>query len=201
MVIEELYKVEAVKPRIIFVEGLDIWIPDNFKMEVVSDVLQGLQETSERYNFALISTLGSPKKSKKDQYDSPRDAIYGSSVFARMTETIVKVSEDYETGGRKVLVLPRNEAPERFDMTIRNGRAVVAPGIVTDITPVAPETQEQAFHRWLTPEATWEQAEERFGIKRSTFFKWKARSPRTVESTPSWTSPRAEAWTIDVAET
>jgi len=31
-----------------------------------------------------------------------------------MTETIVKVTEDYETGARSVLVMPRQEASERL---------------------------------------------------------------------------------------
>jgi RecA/RadA recombinase len=182
-IIQELYKAEHFlhKPRVIFMEGLDIWIPDNHKMETVSDVLTGLQEVAERYNFALIATLGAPKKSKKDQYESPRDSIYGSSVFARMTETIVKVSEDYETGARSVMVMPRNEKAEKFNTVMRNGRLVETIPVRIDMEPA--QTQEQAFAEWLTPESTWEQAEERFGISRATFFRWSKRSLTNVGET------------------
>ena len=188
--LEELYLAEAVKPRVVFVEGLDIWIPENFKMDIVSDVIQSLQAVAQKYNFAVISTLGSPKRAKKDQYEAPRDAVYGSSVFARMTETIVKVTEDYETGARSVLVMPRQEASERFNMVMRDGRVVVVTGITTDITRTEHVSQEQAFQQWLRPDSTWEQAAERFGIKRSTFFKWKARSPRNFGGLVQSAEPR-----------
>ncbi len=177
-VLEELYLAEAVKPRVVFVEGLDIWIPENFKMDIVSDVIQSLQAVAQKYNFAVISTLGSPKRAKKDQYEAPRDAVYGSSVFARMTETIVKVTEDYETGERNVLVMPRQEASERFRMVMQDGRVVVRTGITTNITPTVHHTKRDAFLAWLTPESTWEQAQERFGISRRTFFNWKESAPK-----------------------
>ncbi len=133
---------------------------------------------AQKYNFAVISTLGSPKRAKKDQYEAPRDAVYGSSVFARMTETIVKVTEDYETGERNVLVMPRQEASERFRMVMQDGRVVVRTGITTNITPTVHHTKRDAFLAWLTPESTWEQAQERFGISRRTFFNWKESAPK-----------------------
>jgi AAA domain len=186
MLVEAEMKAGRGSPRIVFFEGLDIMIPDNFKMADVASVLEPAQGVAERYNFALICTMGSPKKSPKEQYSSPRDAIFGSSVFPRMTETIVKVTEDYTTGAREVIVLPRQEAQERFSMKFRDGKIVLG----LPVGPAGPNlSKQEEFNLWLTPGSTWEQAHERFGISRATFYGWRKSAEKNSPAEPAQASP------------
>ncbi len=85
-----------------FVEGLDLWITDPNKMEVVGPVIDGLQRIATRRNVAVLGTVGSPKQR-------------GSAALARKVETVVLLSlyeEENPNSVRRCTVLPRNGRAE-----------------------------------------------------------------------------------------
>ena len=49
-----------------FIEGLDLWITDPNKMEVVCPVIDGLQRIATQRDVAVLATVGSPKQRGKD---------------------------------------------------------------------------------------------------------------------------------------
>ena len=51
-----------------FIEGLDLWIPDMNKMNVVAPIVDSLQRIATRYNVAVLATVGAPKQKGKDRY-------------------------------------------------------------------------------------------------------------------------------------
>ena len=72
-----------------FIEGLDLWIKDPNKMEVVGPVIDGLQRIATRRNVSVLGTVGSPKQRGKDNKYSGRDSLFGSAALARKVETVV----------------------------------------------------------------------------------------------------------------
>jgi hypothetical protein len=92
-----------------FIEGLDLWIPDMNKMNVVAPVVDSLQRIATRSNVALIATVGAPKQKGKDRYFG-RDALFGSAALARKVETVVLMglhNEEDPNSVRRCWVLPR----------------------------------------------------------------------------------------------
>ncbi len=99
-------------------EGLDLWIPKQNEMSVVAPILDGLQRLATRRNVAVIATMGAPKQKPKDRYFG-RDALFGSSAFARKVETVVTITlSDADDGGsaRRYTVFPRNGKVEEMYM-------------------------------------------------------------------------------------
>lgn len=97
-----------------FIEGLDLWIRDMNKMEVVSPIIDGLQRIATRRDIAVIGTVGAPKQKGKDRYYG-RDSLFGSSSLARKVETVVLMElHDQEDSNsvRRCTVLPRNGRAE-----------------------------------------------------------------------------------------
>src|SRR5262249_43359910 len=72
--------------RVWFIEGLDLWIPQMHKMEVVAPVVDSLQRVAKRYAVCVLATVGMPKMRGDDRYHG-RDALFGSSALARKVET------------------------------------------------------------------------------------------------------------------
>jgi hypothetical protein len=92
-----------------FIEGLDLWIPDMNKMNVVAPIVDSLQRIATRYNVAVLATVGAPKQKGKDRYFG-RDALFGSAALARKVETVVLMSlcnEEDPNSVRRCWVLPR----------------------------------------------------------------------------------------------
>jgi hypothetical protein len=92
-----------------FIEGLDLWIPDMNKMNVVAPVVDSLQRIATRRNVAVIATVGAPKQRGKDRYYG-RDALFGSSALARKVETVILMSlhnEEDPNSVRRCWILPR----------------------------------------------------------------------------------------------
>jgi hypothetical protein len=99
-----------------FIEGLDLWIPDSNKMQVVAPLIDSLQRVAIRNNVAVLGTVGSPKQKGKDKYHG-RDALFGSSSLARKVETVVLLelhNSDDPNSVRRCTVLPRNGRAERL---------------------------------------------------------------------------------------
>jgi hypothetical protein len=107
-----------------FIEGLDMWIPEMNRMDVVAPILDGLQRLATLHDVAVIATVGSPKQKGKDKYTG-RDALFGSAALARKAETIVTVGwtdDDDPNSVRKVVVMPRTGQSETLFFTWLNGR-------------------------------------------------------------------------------
>jgi hypothetical protein len=107
-----------------FIEGLDMWIPEMNKMEVVAPILDGLRRLATLHDVAVIATVGSPKQKGKEKYTG-RDALFGSAALARKAETIVTVGwtdDDDPNSVRKVVVMPRTGQSETLFFTWLNGR-------------------------------------------------------------------------------
>jgi hypothetical protein len=111
-----------------FIEGLDLWIPKQNEMSVVAPILDGLQRLATRRNIAIVASMGAPKQKPKDRYYG-RDALFGSSAFARKVETVVTITlSDADDGGstRRYTVFPRNGKVEELYMGwSTNGLVVV----------------------------------------------------------------------------
>jgi hypothetical protein len=106
------------------IEGLDLWIRDMNKMDVVAPVMDGLQRLATLHDVAVIATVGAPKQKGKEKY-AGRDALFGSAALARKAETIVTVGwtdEDDANSVRKVVVMPRTGQAETLFFTWVNGR-------------------------------------------------------------------------------
>jgi hypothetical protein len=107
-----------------FIEGLDLWIPDMNKMDVVAPIMDGLQRLATLHDVAVIATVGSPKQKGKEKYTG-RDALFGSAALARKAETIVTVGwtdDDDPNSVRKVVVMPRTGQSETLFFTWFDGR-------------------------------------------------------------------------------
>lgn len=99
-----------------FIEGLDLWIPDMNKMNIVAPVIDSLQRVASRRDIAIIATVGAPKQKGKDRYFG-RDALFGSSALARKVETVVLISlcdEENPNSVRKCWILPRAGPAEKL---------------------------------------------------------------------------------------
>ena len=48
-----------------FIEGLDLWIPDMNKMNVVAPIVDSLQRIATRHNVAVVATVGHPSRKAK----------------------------------------------------------------------------------------------------------------------------------------
>lgn len=156
-----------------FIEGLDLWIPKQNEMSVVAPILDGLQRLATRRNVAIVASMGAPKQKPKDKYFG-RDALFGSSAFARKVETVVTITlTDADNGdsARRYTVFPRNGRVEDLYMgwsanglvvvdkptekaddntaTGRMGRAVLAKLKPGDLVMYSPEFGPEAtFYRW-----------------------------------------------------
>jgi hypothetical protein len=98
-----------------FIEGLDLWIKDPNKMEVVGPVIDGLQRIATRRNVSVLGTVGSPKQRGKDNKYSGRDTLFGSAALARKVETVVLMqlhNDEDPNSVRRCTVLPRNGRAE-----------------------------------------------------------------------------------------
>jgi hypothetical protein len=106
-----------------FIEGLDLWIPDMNKMNVVAPIVDSLQRIATKYNVAVLATVGAPKQKGKDRYFG-RDALFGSAALARKVETVVLMSlhnEEDPNSARRCWVLPRAGRAECMYFIWQNG--------------------------------------------------------------------------------
>lgn len=98
---------------VFFIEGLDLWMPNMGKMEVVGPIIDDIQRVAYRANICVIASVGSPKQKGKDRYFG-RDSMFGSSALPRKVETIILMALSDETDQNSVrhcLLLPRTSRP------------------------------------------------------------------------------------------
>jgi hypothetical protein len=111
-----------------FIEGLDMWVKESMKMNILAPILDALQRLAARRNIAIIASVGSSKEKTAEGKDTERyhgrDLIFGSVVWGRKAETIVLISktdQENENCPRRYSVLVRNGWGERFWMDFHNG--------------------------------------------------------------------------------
>ena len=106
------------------IEGLDMWIPEMNRMEIVAPILDGLQRLATLHDVAVIATVGAPKQKGKEKYTG-RDALFGSAALARKSETIVTIgwTDDEDANStRKIVVMPRNGRSETMFFNWADGQ-------------------------------------------------------------------------------
>jgi hypothetical protein len=160
-----------------FIEGLDLWIKDPNKMEVVGPVIDGLQRIATRRNVAVLGTVGSPKQRGKDNKYYGRDALFGSAALARKVETVVLMSlhnDDDPNSVRRCTVLPRNGRAETlfFEWQTEGLCLTTEPQAVSELKAI--DRMEQRIFNAVQPggEIKFQPG---FG-SRNLFFEWKNRA-------------------------
>jgi hypothetical protein len=139
--IRDLVEKCAVTPAVLLIEGLDIMVEKPNDPAPVAQFLKMLAKLAFHYHIAIIGTVGSPKMKQKDGgFTSDRDSIFGSAIWGRMTDTIVvmkfiqnKSSGEVEDAFRKMKVMPRDGAPEKFVATFQGGRLVASDIDMADV--------------------------------------------------------------------
>jgi hypothetical protein len=169
-----------------FIEGLDLWIKDPNKMEVVGPVIDGLQRIATRRNVAVLGTVGSPKQRGKDNKYYGRDSLFGSAALARKVETVVLMSlhdEEDSNSVRRCTVLPRNGRAETlyFEWQTEGLCLTTEPQAVPELRAI--DHMEQRIFAAVQPgeEIKYQPG---FG-NRNLFFDWKNRAMRDGKVTRS----------------
>ena len=98
-------------------EGLDFWIPDLHKLDVVGAVLDELQRVASSHRVAIVGTLGSPKQKEGNRYAAGRDQFMGSVAFGRKSETCISIAVTSDDSVRAMSVFTRNSANEHYWFT------------------------------------------------------------------------------------
>lgn len=115
-------------PSLVFIEGCDMLVSDPAKIQVVSPFLDGIRRVATHYHLAIVMSVGSAKTKVGEGYIAKRDNVFGSIAWGRMTETVAVLQyvEGDDTDSRRLLsVMLRNSAPEKYKMTMRDGRLVL----------------------------------------------------------------------------
>jgi hypothetical protein len=160
-----------------FIEGLDLWITDPNKMEVVGPVIDGLQRIATRRNVSVLGTVGSPKQRGKDNKYFGRDALFGSAALARKVETVVLMqlhNDDDPNSVRRCTVLPRNGRAETlyFEWQVTGLCLTTEPQAVQEVKAI--DRMEQRIFLAVQPGAEIKY-QPGFG-NRNLFFEWKNRA-------------------------
>jgi hypothetical protein len=172
-VIEEIIERQTDLPEIVFIEGLDFWAPDMSKSQTVAPFLGELRMVAEKYNIALIGSVGCPKQKPKERYADPISQIIGSQAWARKTESVavlVTYTEPDKRGAladdRDMHLITRNARPQRLLLRFnpeghpRAGRLDEVKRLETSITPVDGEASMRSqFMLWALERERFDLAE------------------------------------------
>jgi hypothetical protein len=162
-----------------FVEGLDLWITDPNKMEVVGPVIDGLQRIATRRDVAVLATVGSPKQRGKDNKYFGRDALFGSAALARKVETVVLMQlhdENDPNSVRRCTVLPRNGKAETlyFEWQSEGLCLTTEPQAVPELRAI--DRMEQRVFGMVQPG---EEVRYQPGLgNRNLYYEWKSRAAK-----------------------
>ena len=169
-----------------FIEGLDLWITDPNKMEVVGPVIDGLQRIATRRDVAVLGTVGSPKQRGKDNKYFGRDSLFGSAALARKVETVVLMAlnnDDDPNSVRRCTVLTRNGRTETlfFEWQPEGLVLTTEPQAVPELKAI--DRMEQRIFQAVPPgeEIRYQPG---FG-NRNLFFDWKNRAAKEGKVTRS----------------
>ncbi len=125
--VEEIYLSRKDKPKVIFVEGVDMWSDDALDLKKVGTLCSELLKVAEFYNLAIIFSAGSPKRKAKEGYLAVRDRVIGSSAWGRKTSTLIEVVEEQDDDYHRIIsVLSRTAKAQVVRMRMENGRLIPA---------------------------------------------------------------------------
>lgn len=124
LVSEEKRRRSILGPKVLLVEGLDMWVTDAKDMKHVSVMATELRALAEHRHISIIGTVGMPKMKPKEVYQAPRDRAFGSSAWARKADTVVDITVDEASGNRHVLLLSRTGPPQKLMLGFDGGLLV-----------------------------------------------------------------------------
>ena len=184
-----------------FIEGLDLWITDPNKMEVVGPVIDGLQRIATRRDVAVLGTVGSPKQRGKDNKYYGRDSLFGSAALARKVETVVLMAlndDDDPNSVRRCTVLTRNGRTETlfFEWQIEGLVLTTEPQAIPELKAI--DRMELRIFQAVTPgeEIKYQPG---FG-NRNLFYYWKnhaAKEGKVTRSNGKYYRAFPEALTVN----
>jgi hypothetical protein len=133
-------------PKVLFVEGLDLWLPDIKDLKQVATIARAVRDLATEWKIAIIGSVGAPKMKPREKYEQPRDRAIGSSAWARVSSNIVDITIDEETQVRHVQLLTRTGPAQHLEMVFEGGLLVpkepAIPIVSTPVAPVVPSLRE-----------------------------------------------------------
>ncbi len=175
--IEQIYLRMGNEARVVYVEGVDLWLQDACNSKEVSAEVHRIRSVAEHYDLSVIVSLGAPKAKAKEGYVAARDRIIGTSTWARVLSTVMEVKEREADHRRLVSLLPRSDRPQAVQMDMVDGRLVEYQGIEVQISDVA-GSKKDAIFGYLNeyPDATPETLAKAFTpMSRTAAYRWVAR--------------------------
>jgi hypothetical protein len=154
--IEHIYLGRQERPRVVFVEGVDLWLEDACDSKDISNQIHQVRAVAEHYDLSLIVSLGAPKSKAKEGYVAARDRIIGSSTWGRVLSTLLEVKMQEDTNRRLVSILPRADKNQTIQMEMVEGRLVEYHGIEVQISGGNMGSKKDAVFAYLNqhPDAT-----------------------------------------------
>ncbi len=116
--------------QLFIVEGIDMKVPNGKIADngVVGTYLQEITEAAQKHDFAVLGVTGSPKMKPDDRYTATRDLAIGASAWGRKCHTMISIvskdAENPDDSTRILTVLPRAGAPDKRELTWKNGRFI-----------------------------------------------------------------------------
>ena len=176
--VEEIYLDRKDKPKVIFIEGVDMWSDDAMDMKRVGTLCSDLLKVAEFYNLAIIFSAGSPKRKVKEGYLAVRDRVIGSSAWGRKTSTLIEVVEEQDTDHNRIVsILSRTARAQVLTMSMRNGRLEPASIEVNITEGIETGSKRDAIFSYLDarPDLTWQGVAKAFApMAESTAMRWRA---------------------------
>jgi hypothetical protein len=161
-------------PSAVFIEGCDMLVENASKLEVVGPFMKALQSIARHYHIAIIGSVGSAKQKVGEGYTSKRDHIFGSVGWGRTCETVAVlqyVEGDDMDKRRTLSVLPRNAAPEKYNLKLENGRLVVD-NSESEPSRVSEERREISWFRTSKDWFTLRDIERGLGVSYTTAYRY-----------------------------
>ena len=126
--LQEWEQADAV-PDLIFIEGADVWLPnaDVSNPDAVKQFLFSLRQVGQKWNVAILGSVGSPKQKGKERYTLTRDQVIGTVFWGRMSSTILHIgltNEQDPDSVRRVRTLPRTGRSESVWFSFEAGQLV-----------------------------------------------------------------------------
>jgi hypothetical protein len=149
--IDQTINAQPVLPKVILIEGLDALAEGDINQaNVVSSLLEGIADLAKHYHIAVIGTVGSPKMKPKDAYKARRDQILGSSMWARLADTVTHIETEEGDDMAKIrvmTVLTRNNPTVQYRLEFKGGLLVES---TLDVENVAKTDTQRVFFEYIS---------------------------------------------------
>jgi hypothetical protein len=111
------------RPQVVLIEGLDMAVCGQDKMDRVTPELNLLQDVATHFHIAIIGTVGSPKMKIGEAFANDRDRVFGSIVWSRKSASIwVLVPEGEKRERVKLSMLPRHSSRQEVLLEWQDGQ-------------------------------------------------------------------------------